>query len=785
MEPDRIAWMKDWRFCLTEDEGAVRADYDDSAWQHVTLPHDWQVTQRRCQDVPGGASQGFYPREQLGVYRLRFHAPEAWRGKRVRVLFDAVQRFATVYLNGVKAGGHAYGYTPFLVELTEGLRLGSENVLAVQADNRRIGEEWPASGDRWYSGAGIIRQVWLLVDDPVHLVHDGLRITATPIHRGPSGDVPDVAGIRCEEATVSVLSEVAGDCAGRTLQLRVTSPDGSVVYEGQQDARAQVRWTFTLARPQLWSPDSPCLYRAQVCLDSDVQESTFGVRSAVFDTEDGFLLNGVKTKLWGVNLHHDGGAVGAAVPREIWARRLASLRRMGVNTVRCAHHPMPDYFYDLCDEMGLMCIDELMDKWQGCGMYFDRCWAERHQDLAAMIRRDANHPSVILWSVGNEISHQFSEAFYADLKELTDAARALDPTRAVTCVLISCVLRDYNDVTPMGVKLSALKRYADLVDVVCGNYMEHYYEKMREYGIRKPIIGAETHMLYRNDELALNSVQLSRESPYAIVRRYDWVCGAIIWAGVDYLGESTLWPQRGWTGNPLDSTGDWKLRAWYIASQYRLEPVLKLCVYDESEPWDGARGLWGFPQMRSHWKYGCFEKVLHVVAMTNCNRVLLYQNSQAVRCGELREHPDGMVHFYLPYIPGVLRAEGFRGGVKVAEDVLYSDHEAAQLALTVDRQLLPADGSSVAMLDLVINDRHDRRCMLEDRMVRVTATGAPATILMDNGSAWDTEPFERTACPTCNGHLLVLVKAGHTAGEVHLTLDIQGFGQREVTLTLT
>ena len=785
METDRILFAHGWRFALTEDERALQPAYDDAAWQPVTLPHDWQIENLRTPDAPGGGTQGYWPREQVGVYRIRFAADEAWRGKTVRLLFDAVQRFSEVRLNGVKVGGHAYGYIPFLCDLTPALRFGGENVLAVKVDNRAVPGEWPASGDRWYSGAGIIRDVWLLVDEATRLAHDGLRVVATPIHKGPSGDVPDVAGIRCDEARCVVTCEVEGDCAGRTVRLTVTAPDGSVIHDEETPAEALTRWAFSIRKPRLWSPDTPFLYHARVELDSgDALESAFGVRSAVFDTEDGFLLNGVKTKLWGVNLHHDGGAVGAAVPREIWVRRLKALRQMGVNTIRCAHHPMPEYFYALLDEMGFLCIDELCDKWEGCGMYFDRTWHERHDDLAAMIRRDANHPSIILWSVGNEVGHQFSEKFYAYLKELVDATRALDSTRAVTCVLISCVLKDFNDVTPMGVKLAAIKRYADLVDVLCGNYMEHYYEKMREYGIRNPVIGAETHVLYRKDEHALNNVQLSSESPYAIVRRYDWVCGSIIWAGIDYLGEAARWPSRGWTGDPLDTTADWKLRAWYVASHFKTEPVLKLCVYDESEPWDGARGMWGFPQMRSHWKYTHFEKVYHVAVMTNCDRVLLYQNSQTVRYGFRRDDDDGMVHFYLPYIPGVLRAEGYIGPMKAAEDVLYSDHEADELTVTVDRENLPADGRSVAMIDLEIKDSHGRRFMLEDKQVQVKASGAPVTLLMDNGDPWDTAPFARCGCPTWNGHLLILVKAGCTPGDVRLEMEIEGFGSRELTLTI-
>ena len=783
MDMNRLPFVNGWRFALTEEEAAVLSAFDDSAFRQVTLPHDWQIEQTRTADAPGKGAQGFFPREQMGVYRLRFTAEEAWRGKRVRILFDGVQRFSDVYLNGQRIGGHAFGYVPFLCDMTDALRFGEDNLLAVRVDNRAHEGEYLASGDRWYSGAGICRNVWLLVDEAVHLAHDGLRIVAEPVHKGPSGDVPDVAGIQCDTANVVVTAEVEGDAAGQDMTLTILDPDGRTIHTEACPAQRVTRWTLQIHRPRLWSPDTPYLYRARVALQGDAQESSFGIRSAVFDTEEGFLLNGVKTKLWGVNLHHDGGVCGAAVPIEVWRRRLISLKKTGANTIRCAHHPMAEEFYDLCDELGFLVVDELCDKWEGCGMYFDRVWADRFADLAAMIRRDGNHPSIILWSVGNEISHQFSEKFYTYLKELVDEVRSLDPSRPVTAVLIGCVLRDFNDVTPMGRKLEALRRYAELVDVVCGNYMEHYYEKMREYGIRKPVIGSEVRTLYRLDEKTLNSVQVSPESPYAIVRKYDWVCGALLWAGIDYLGEASFWPLRGWTGNILDSTADWKLRAWYCAAHWRSDPVLKIGVYDESEPWDGARGLWGFPQMRSHWKYTQFEKVFHVAAMTNCDTVKLYQNSQTVRVGYLKDFPDGMIHFYLPYIPGVLRAEGYIGGRKVAEDVLYSDHEAVSLTVTADRTDLPADGNSVAMIDLTLEDAHGRRYMLEDRMVRIALEG-PATFLCDNGNAYSLLPFDAPEQPMFNGHMLVMVRAGHQAGEARLTLTVEGFEPRVVTVRI-
>ncbi|MBQ5771068.1 MAG: DUF4982 domain-containing protein, partial [Clostridia bacterium] len=229
---------------------------------------------------------------------------------------------------------------------------------------------------------------------------------------------------------------------------------------------------------------------------------------------------------------------------------------------------------------------------------------------------------------------------------------------------------------------------------------------------------------------------------------------------------------------------DWKLRAWYCAAQWRNDPVIKVCVYDETEPWDGARGAWGFPQMRSHWKYKCFEKILHVAVMTNCDTVKLYQNSQTVRVARLSEFEDGMVHFYVPYIPGVLRAEGYRGGLLVCEDILRSDHEASVLKTVADREALPADGASVAMIDFLIEDRHERRYMLENLSVAVSAKGAPVTILMDSGNAWSETPFETLRGETFNGHMLILIKAGTEKGMTEITIDVEGFDTRRVAIEL-
>ncbi|MBR1686585.1 MAG: hypothetical protein IJ708_15740, partial [Clostridia bacterium] len=643
MENNRIPLLDGWRFSLTADEGAVARNTDDSDWRVLDLPHDWQIEQERTED--GIDRQGFFPREHIGVYRLHFTPDPTWEGKQVRVLFDGVQHFSTVFLNGVRVGGRPYGYVPFLCDLTGEIRLGEDNVLAVRVDNTDpSGGVWTSNGgDRWYSGAGIYRKVWLLIGEAGRIVHDGIRIVATPVNHGPSGDVPDVAGIRCDKADVNITVETENAPADAQVAIRILDADGMEVYTVRLSAQTETSHRFILPKPLLWTLDKPSLYTACVTLQDgarvlDRHTVRFGVRSAVFDEEDGFVLNGEKVKMFGVNLHHDGGAVGAAVPVEIWEKRLRTLKGLGVNTIRASHNPMAEEVYDLCDEIGLLVVDELYDKWIGSTMYFDALYEQWHEkDLAAMIRRDANHPCVVLWSVGNEVRGQYSELFFRCLKDMCDLTRKLDGTRAVTAALIMFVLPEYNDTTPLGKRLEVARRYAECVDVFSCNYMEHYYARLRASGMRKPILGTEVRMYYRHDDRFPDAVTVRLQSPYAIVKQHDWVCGALVWAGIDYLGEAPFWPLRGWTGNLLDSTGDIKTRAWYCASQWTNTPMLKLAVYDETEPWDGCRGMWGFPQMRRHWKYTAFEKILHVVAMTNCDTVKFYQNNQTPRTAYLKD----------------------------------------------------------------------------------------------------------------------------------------------------
>lgn len=768
----RVALNDGWLFSLVTDGG--QPPVEESGWRRIDLPHDWQIEQIRDPLMPGGASQGFYPRAGVGYYRLHFNAPREWAGKRVKILFDGVQRFSTVTLNGVKIGERPYGYVPFWVELDGALNLGADNLLEVKVDNSQIDPgDWCGGGDRWYSGAGIYRNVWLLIQDKTHFAPYGLQMTPKMGEQNAEVEV----GLRFEN---SRAEEFQG-----TLLIQAQQMDGLTVAMQRQPISIApgpglIKTSFTLRNPLLWSPETPNLYTVTAVLldeaghEIDRISDTTGVRTLVFDGDKGFFINGNNMKLYGVDLHHDGGALGAAVPLKVWRRRFEALKRMGVNAIRCSHNPQAEEFYDLCDEMGFLVIDELYDKWMGSNLYFSRLheqWWQR--DLEAMLLRDNNHPCVVLWSMGNELEIQYSEPFYLHLKEMCDYTRAFDPTRPVSLALIGFCLKDYNDATPLKTRMEAVLRYAEIVDVFMGNYMESFYRELRRVGMKIPIIGSEVFSYYRLEELS--NTNILPRSPFLDVKENDFVIGGFVWAGVDYLGESMGWPCHGWTGNPIDSAGFFKLRAYHLMSQFTSEPMVRLGVFDENDPWDHANANWSFPQMRGHWNYDCPNKMMHLGVMTNCEEVRLYLNEDHVRIA--RPNPDDlMAHFYLPYRPGIVRAEGYVNGEKRCEHRMATTHQPAKVEVVLSDSRLKADGKDIAFVEAYLKDAKGQDWLLSRPMVRFETEGPGDIIAVDNGDFMTTsEIFAADHRSLFNGHCLGILRTRKAPGTVRLKVTVEGF----------
>ena len=506
-----ISFDSGWRFLKADAPGAERPEFDDASWRKVDVPHDWSIEGPFDRNNPTGGAGAFLP-AGVGWYRRHFTLNPALAGQPVFVEFDGVMGNSEVWINGFRLGKRPYGYVSFAYEMTDHLNFGNQdNVLAVKADNSLQ----PAS--RWYAGAGIYRHVRLVAQGAVHVERWSTFVTS-----------PQVAE---DQATVRVQSTVVNESsAPRTVTVRIaimgglgTGSDLLTIPAGKSVSFAQ---EFGVNRPYIWNLDHPELYHASVQVQDeqgatlDTETVSFGIREFHFDAATGFWLNGKNLKIKGVCLHQDGGAVGAAVPLSVWERRLAMLKELGVNAIRTAHNPPAPEFLELCDRMGLLVMDELFDCWTvgknpyDYHLYF-RDWSR--QDTEDTVRRDRNHPSVILYSAGNEIRDTpNAELAKGILRGLLDVFHANDPTRPVTQALFRPnASHDYDD------------GLADMLDVIGQNYREGEILAAHAQKPSRKIIGTE------NQQGRLAWLALRDNPPFA---------GQFLWSGIDYLGESRSWP---------------------------------------------------------------------------------------------------------------------------------------------------------------------------------------------------------------------------------------------------
>ncbi len=752
---DGVELRDGWRFQITDAAGCELPDFDDSTFAPVRVPHDWQIMNRRDPDMEWGWSQGYYPRNQTGWYRLPLEMPEEWKGRRIWLMLDGCQRFYRVYLNGEAAGGHRYGYVPCLLDLTDRMRPG-KNLLAVQVNAEQT------LGDRWYSGAGLYRNVRLLVKDPVHIRPMTLRADAEPEGEGGTVD----------------LSAVLEGARGKQVSVRavLTDADGRTVSEGETAAEGDsFRLRLRAERVCRWDIDSPALYSLTVTLHAEGRETDrvterIGFRMFSFSAAEGFVLNGRGRKLYGADLHHDSGlCYGAAVQPEILRRRLLKLKEMGCNAIRCSHNPMDESLYDMCDELGMAVIDELYDKWDQTKIYFQRLFAEdRFEDLRILVARDRNHPSVILWSVGNEVEIQYQESFYRYLKEFREELRRLDPSRPMSAALIGFVMKGLDDSAPLEKKVNAVLRYAEIVDVFMGNYMENFYEAFHQAGMNRAVIGSEVFTYYRLEELTTSNTVC--RSPWRDVRDKPYVAGGFVWAGVDYIGESQGWPCRGWTGCPVDSAGFRKLRSWFVQSQWSREPMVRIGVYDDQAYDDRAIANWSFPLMSGQWR-GYREGLMrHVAVMTNCGEVRLTLNGGYPRYG--KPGPDGMAHFMVEYHPGTLTAEGLEDGKPVARQELKTSEAPAAVRAEVFEQEAPKPGA-LRQIEISLVDAYGQLWTPAGTAVRVSVQGPGTLEGLDNGDFLSDEDRHGDRISFHLGHAIAYVRV-RKEGKITVTASADG-----------
>ncbi len=741
-----------WRFHLGDEPAADFMGYDDSAWRVVTLPHDWSVEHPFDRNHASGT--GYLP-GGTAWYRKHFVLPEDVRGKRVRITFGGVYKHARVYINSNHLGSNAYGYTTFTFDVSEFIRPG-ENVLSVRVEHEEVADS------RWFTGSGIYRDVVCEISNMRCFRQNGIFVTT----REASAD----------RAVLRVAYETLG---GDGAAFDVVAPSGAVVASGKAEGECG-ECSIVVNQPSLWSVDAPNLYtlRAKVLSggeSTDETELRFGIRTIRFDADTGFFLNGVNMKLKGFCVHHDAGCLGAAVPKAVWARRLRKLKALGANALRTSHNPPDSHLLDLCDELGLLVQDEAFDEWEGA----KNKWWQGHNvyppkrfgyaedfpqwhrfDLESMVKRDRNHPCVIMWSIGNEIDYPNdpyvtplftevlgnndankpkAERMYDDrkpdagrlavvAKHLVEIVHAIDLTRPVTSALSFP-------------ELSTRTGFADALDISGYNYKEQFYEEDRARFPGRVIYGSE------NGHSA---------KAWKAVKDNDFICGQFLWTGIDFLGECHGWPVRISQAGLLDLAGNEKPLAYQRLAFWTDEPFVKI----STEPDKGQKhhGVWG---ERFLWD-GAEGDRMYVSVATNQPEAELFLNGVSLGKKAVSLDTDCRATWEVAYAPGELRAIA-----GPAADTLCTTGPAASIVLTPDKNTFTPDGLDVIQVEVSLLDS-EGRLTGKDEDIRYQIVGDAEILGIENGIPDDLTPYEEKHRATKQGRAIVYLRAGTLPGEVTL-----------------
>ncbi|MGP8244353.1 MAG: glycoside hydrolase family 2 TIM barrel-domain containing protein [Bryobacteraceae bacterium] len=761
---ETIPFDLNWRFAKGEVAGASGARFDDASWERVDTPHDWSIYGPFDPKAPAGGAGAFLP-AGVGWYRKHFTLREDPR-RRVFVEFDGVMANSEVWINGFRLGKRPYGYVSFAYELTGHVLLdGRENVLAVRADD----EAQPAS--RWYAGAGIYRHVRLIALEPVHLQHWSTFITTPRI--GPTA------------ATVRIRTSVVNqDAVARSfsVELELFAPNGQRVIDRETvpatlgtSSSAEATRDLEVPRPQLWDVDHPAQYRLVTRVKAgakvlDEQETLFGIREFHFDAPTGFWLNGRNFKLKGACLHEDGGAVGIAVPASVWEHRLRALKAIGVNAIRTAHNPPAPEFLDACDRLGMLVMDEMFDCWTvgknpyDYHLYF-RDWSQ--QDTRDTALRDRNHPSIVLYSAGNEIRDTPQQEFAKKiLRGLVEVFHTYDPTRPVTQALFRPnVSHDYED------------GLADMLDVLGQNYRENeLLAAHREKPARK-ILGTENGQ-DRKAWLALRD-----NPPFA---------GEFLWSAVDYLGESRFWPLVGNPSGLLDRTGAIKPIGYERMSWWSDKPMVYIARrmaarvaaatdpgYENAAQQQQQRRAvetldpdWTPANLSAHQE--------NVEVYSNCGEVELLLNGRSLGAKALPSDAAPRI-WQVGFEAGKLEAIGRDKGREVARAGLRTASKPARIELETDRQTLASDWESVAFVTARVVDENGVTVPTADNAIAFQTQSPGYILATDNGDLTSHEPFQSRERHAFQGRAVALVVA-RGAGKIAVTALAEGLASGSITI---
>ncbi|WP_052444449.1 beta-galactosidase GalB [Flammeovirga sp. OC4] len=796
---EEISFNDNWKFSKGELQNGMALDLNDEGWKTLDLPHDWAI--EGPIDKAYNARCGGLPFHGEAWYRKDFNVPSQMEGQKVFVHFEGVMNNAEVFVNGQKIGERPYGYIGFEMDMTPYLKFGEENTIAVKCAPEDL-------SSRWYPGAGIYRDVWIEYKNPVHIAFDGTFIKTPIVSERNAGIEIDIDLVNASKNNSEISIEtVIYDNKGEKV--------GDVVSSTKIDASSSktISQKATLLKPVLWSMENPHLYKAITQIKKgeellDKYASTFGVRTIEFSAKEGFLLNGERIQLQGVCLHHDQGPLGTAVNRRAKERQLQIMKDMGVNAIRTSHNPPAKVLLELCDEMGLVVIDEAFDNWKigkvenGYNKVWDE-WSE--EDLRALIRRDRNHPSIIMWSIGNEILEQGRKDGWKETRRLAKITKSEDTSRPVTAGF------NYHPA-------SIVNKLAHEIDVVGFNYFPMRYEKILEEYPEWVVYGSETSSCtssrgyYERPVAPTFTKGVNQVTSYDLVGppwayppdlEFDMlaksprILGEFMWTGFDYLGEPTPyggkdnstngywngdWPSHSSYFGAADLCGFPKDRYYLYQSQWTSEPMVHVLPHWN---WEGHEG-----------------EIIPVHAFTNAEEVELFVNGKSMgkKVKGVDLTPIKMTHrdwkqegplmskyrlsWEVPYTPGSIEVVAYAKGKEVARKAIKTAGKPHHIELEADRSLIASDGKDLSYITVKVVDEKGNFCATASNMIHFEISGDGKLAGVGNGDAASLTSLQGRKMEVFNGLALAIVQgAKNPEKPITLTAKAEGLQDAEIKIS--
>ncbi|WP_347840730.1 sugar-binding domain-containing protein [uncultured Draconibacterium sp.] len=806
-----------WRFHYGDIENGQEVEASDANWKEVRLPHDWSVEQSFTQENTAGAT-AFLP-GGIGWYKKTFSVPKDWSDRITWIEFDGVYSNSEVWINGQYLGKRPYGYIPFKYELSKFLKYGETNEITVKADRSAYID------CRWYPGSGIYRNVKLVSANKVHIPQWGVFVSTPEVNakKATVSVQTDVANRFASEKSITVKSSVFRGT------MKFTSSETKLQLKG--DAQQTVQQKMDVGNPELWDIDSPNMYHllSEIIVDGkvvDSKETTFGIRSFSFDKDKGFFLNRRNLLLKGVCLHHDGGLVGAAVPKGVWERRLKKLKAAGCNAIRTAHNPPSAEFLDLCDELGFLVQDEAFDEWNnpkdkrhnynqqeanpltsGYTEHFTE-WKER--DLKSMVLRDRNHPSIIMWSIGNEIEWtypRYGQAtgywgsnkvgdvnYYWDepplsveqIKDNFNNAEPGDYNLANTAKELADWVRDKDTTRPVTANLvipsvSNFSGYAEALDIVGLSYRQSVYDYCKKHYPDMVFLGTENWTRYHEWKPVVDK---------------DFISGIFLWTGINYMGESRSWPVRGSGSGLLDFAGFEKPSYQLFKALWNDEPHVFITTQTldkspyktvgnsnnlvEKEANWAARQKWGWQEVNTHWNYEEGEEIA-VEVYTNQPEVELFLNGKSLGIKKLAHVNDHILKWMVPFSTGKLAARAVNNS---AENTVVTAGAFAGIEIKADKTTLNANGYDVVHFVVQLLDADGNPVRHSEEELRFEIEGDAKLLGVDNGAATSVQDYQSNKIVTSEGKALMILQSNLNASTVTVKAVCEEITSKELKIAI-